>query len=1049
MRSLAVISCCLGLHTAITATPTSSPTPEQIEFFESRVRPVLIEHCYSCHSAQADRVRGGFWLDSPEALLRGGDSGPALVPGDPDASLLITAVRHTDPDLRMPPQAPKLDALMIADLEAWVNMGAPDPRHADATQPPVPPHEDPLARQHWAFLPVVKPTPPSVRHTAWILSPVDAFVLAGLETHQLKPAPAADRRTLLRRITYDLTGLPPTPAETRQFLEDPSPDAYARVVDRLLASPRYGERWGRYWLDVARYADTKGYVFQEERRYAYAHTYRDYVIDAFNTDKPYDQFLVEQLAADQLDLAQDNRPLAALGFLTLGRRFLNNQNDIIDDRIDVVFRGLQALTVSCARCHDHKFDPIPTRDYYALHGVFASSEEPAELPVLASPVDPDQHARFTAEKEKLTAALETRTNEEIERFREAVLSRRPDYLSAARALIDSPDDLALDTLATERNLVAPLLRRVRDSLKAQPPPPHRPAGPPDETAVGESQVHTAESGEPEAPLPTIAQPDPFDLPAQDVRRWARVQISEATASLRNQIADLEITHPGAPLRAMALVDKPQPVEPHVFIRGNPGTRGPSVPRRFLSILSGPDAPPFQHGSGRLELAQAIANPNNPLTARVIVNRVWLGHFGEGLVRTPSDFGLRTEAPPHLALLDYLAASLVEYQWSLKQLHRLIVLSNTYQQSSADHPAYSQMDPANQWLWRMNRRRLDFEATRDTLLAVAGNLDLSHGGRSVDIVGDQPAPRRTLYGFVDRQNLPGLFRTFDFANPDLTSPRRFTTTVPQQALYLMNHPFVILQARHLAQRPEIREAPDLPARIHALYQLVHQRAPDPIELDLASAFLTHTPHTFIPKPPSQAWQYGHGAYDPDQQRLTHFTPFEHFADGRWQPTREYPSAALGYVALHATGGHPGSTPHSSAVRRWTAPTSGLITVEGTLEHQSDKGDGVHALIVHPSHGPVGRWTVHNGSSTTLVAPLPVQAGDNLDFIVECRSSPDYDSFEWIPLVRLLDVDPHDVLESEWNAATDFVGPGRPKPGPLDPWERYAHVLLQSNELVFLD
>ena len=373
-----------------------------IDFFERRIRPLLVDNCYKCHSHQSEKVRGGFMLDTRDGLRQGGDSGPAIVPGHPERSLLIKAVSYTDKDLQMPPKDQTLADEQIENLRVWVKMGAPDPRTGEASTPPTSAWL--AARQHWAFQPVTEPPLPKIhRRKSWIKTPLDAFVLENLNAKGLKPSPPADRRTLIRRATFDLTGLPPTPQEVDAFVADKSRDAFARVVDRLLASPHYGERWGRYWLDVARYADTKGLVGQDSPRLPYAYTYRDYVIRSLNEDLPYDRFILEQLAADQLPGDdRDNRCLAAMGFLTVGRRFFGNENDVIDDRIDVVSRGLLGLTVSCARCHDHKFDPIPTRDYYSLHGIFNSSIEPTNLPLLTVPLP----ARYTNYLE------DVRTNEE-------------------------------------------------------------------------------------------------------------------------------------------------------------------------------------------------------------------------------------------------------------------------------------------------------------------------------------------------------------------------------------------------------------------------------------------------------------------------------------------------------------------------------------------------------------------------------------------------------------------------------------------------------------
>ena len=731
MRDFATLMIGLTAASVLAGAAAAAPSNEQgIEFFEKHVRPVLVSKCQSCHGVK--KQRGGLRLDTRAALLKGGDTGAVVVPGEPGKSLLIKVVRY-DGDVQMPPKG-KLSDEAVANLTAWIKMGAPWPQESVNTKNQ-PSSVEEVRRTHWAFRPVKKPALPAVKKPSWVKTPIDAFVLAGLEAKSLTPSPAADRRTLLRRLTFDLHGLPPTPEEVADFEKDRAPDAYARLVDRLLASPRYGERWGRHWLDVARYADSKGYVFQEERRYPFAYTYRDYVIRAFNEDLPYDQFVLQQLAADRLPLGEDKRPLAALGYLTLGRRFLNNVHDIIDDRIDVTMRGLQAMTVGCARCHDHKFDPIPQKDYYSLYGVFSSSVEPKDLPLIGHPEQTVALAAFEKELAKRKDAVEKYRNEH-------------------------KDELAKGN------------RKFRDGLRA----------------------------------------------------------------LQKRVDQWQVTAPDAPPRAMVLNDKPSPETPHVFLRGNPRNRGPVVPRQFLEVVAGEKRKPFRQGSGRLELARAIAERNNPLTARVLVTRIWLHHFGAGLVRTPSDFGLRGEPPTHPQLLDWLAATFLDDGWSIKKLHRLILLSNTYRQSSSDDPRLLQMDPDNRLLARMNRQRLDFEAMRDSLLAVAGRLDPAMGGRAVELTTAPFTTRRTVYGFIDRQNLPGLFRTFDFASPDTSTPQRYATTVPQQALFLMNSPFVIEQARHFLQRPDVAGQTKDEAKIKRMYQLTYGRDADASEIALGLRFL---------------------------------------------------------------------------------------------------------------------------------------------------------------------------------------------------------------------
>ncbi len=705
----------------------SKPSPQALEFFEAKIRPLLAEHCLACHGVK--KQQAGLRLDTRAAALQGSDSGPVLVPGHPEKSLLLKAVRHQG-DLKMPPKS-KLPQSAIDDLAAWVKMGAPWPE-----TPAVVKHAGKDTwKTHWAFQPVRPVAVPPVKNATLVKTPVDAFLQTALEAKGLSLAPAADRRTLLRRVTFDLHGLPPTAAEIEAFEKDQSPDAYEKVVDRLLASPRYGERWGRHWLDLARYADTKGYVFTEERRYAFAYTYRDYVIRAFNEDLPYDQFILQQLAADQLPLGADKRPLAAMGFLTLGRRFLNNVHDIIDDRIDVTTRGLLGLTVSCARCHDHKYDPIPTADYYSLHGVFLSSQEPKELPLIGE------------------------------------TPRTPEYLAFEKELKTRERAVAEFKEKNKQELAAKN-RKFRDALKA----------------------------------------------------------------LQKKVDAWQAGSPFAPPRAMVLVDRAAPVQARVLKRGSPNTPGPLVPRQFLGVLAGPQRKPFQKGSGRLELAQAIASKDNPLTARVLVNRLWRHHFGAGLVTTPSDFGTRSDPPSHPELLDYLAKRFVDEGWSVKKLHRLMLLAHAYRQQSGVVPQAARVDPENRLLWRQNRRRLEFEALRDSLLAVSGKLDLKMGGAAVNIVTAPFSGRRSVYGFIERQNLPGLFRTFDFASPDASTAQRYQTTVPQQALFLMNSPFVLEQARLLAHRPEVTGPVQPAARVQQLYRVVFGRAADADEVRLGVAFV---------------------------------------------------------------------------------------------------------------------------------------------------------------------------------------------------------------------
>jgi len=730
------------LGTAVLSGLAAAPTPSQVQFFESRVRPVLADNCYKCHSQQAEKVKGGLLLDTREGVLKGGESGPALIPGEPDKSLLIKAVRYADPDLQMPPKGKKLADAQIEDLVAWVKMGAPDPRVATVAQKAW----SDSSKKHWAWQPLKKSAVPEARDAAWAKTPIDNFILAKLDEKDLKPNPIADKRTLIRRATFDLIGLPPTAEEVEAFVKDESPEAFARVVDRLLASPHYGERWGRHWLDVARYSDTKGQVRRqrEDPSYPYAWSYRDYVIRSFNEDKPYNAFIIEQIAADKLPAtARNPANLAALGFLTLGERFMGMQNDVINDRIDVVTKGFLALTVTCARCHDHKFDPIPTKDYYSLHGIFASCAEPEFEPVIS----------------KITPG--------------------PEYSEYYKKRMD--------------------LEREKTSLEAQ-----------------------------------------FAAMRRSRNREGIKKLQRETRENQTAIARLELTHPGAPERAMVLEDLPKPHDSPVFIRGDAGNKGPAVPRHFVEVLSGSFRPSWTNGSGRLQLAYAIANNNNPVTARVMVNRVWMHHFGEGFVPTPDDFGTMSEDPSHPELLDYLASRFMEEGWSLKKLHRQIMLSSVYQQSSANNPRFAQVDPNNRLLWRANIRRLEFEALRDSLLAIGGALDQTMYGRPVNLEKEPYSTRRTIYGRIDRSDVDDVLVNFDFANPDLPSGRRHETTVPQQALFLMNSPLVVEQAKKLITIAEFQSCQDDAGRIKFLYERIYQRPPRPDEIALGLEFINQTP-----------------------------------------------------------------------------------------------------------------------------------------------------------------------------------------------------------------
>jgi mono/diheme cytochrome c family protein len=1122
----------------------AAPTPEQVAFFENKVRPVLVEHCYSCHGEKKDK--GGLRLDTRAATLKGGDTGPAVVPGNPDKSPLVRAVKFTDPHLQMPPKG-KLAQAQIDALAEWVKQGAPDPR-TDAGTASADPYDFKKvmagAPAHWAFRPVALPKVPKVRGTPHARNDVDRFLLAKLAEKGLAFAQPADKRTLIRRATFDLHGLPPTPDEVEAFEKDTRPDAYEQLIDRLLASPRYGERWGRHWLDVARYADNQGGIFGGQGVYPHAWTYRDYVIRAFNADLPFDRFVTEQLAADLLPTKPgDNRHLAALGFLTVGRKPNGNvDDDVIDDRIDTLSRGLLGLTAGCARCHDHKLEPIATADYYGLYSVFKSTKDPEVLPVLEPQENTPDAVKYRADNEKArTAAAEAHARITALTLTE-VRGRVGEYLlsvheAGGKSVYQNPkakDDVVKKKLHEYlHNTVAgawaawvkgnpavfgpweELAKIPSDGFAAKAKPLAAAfaanadkklnplvakafAGPPPESLADVAKryselfdgVHKAWHAKAVGELAKLAKPDeadatataaqigtnviaryykleqslalddadaekvrqllvaaksPFAPPANQFggsRLYAKAsqdEINKATQA----VAALD-AHPGAPARAM-VVQEAQPHNGKVFIRGNPRTQGAPAPRAFFSALAGPDRKPFPAtSSGRLELARAITDPANPLTARVFVNRVWGWHFGRGIVGTASDFGFRGDRPTHPELLDYLAAKFVADGWSVKTLHKLVMTSAAYRQSSRSADALAaagaKADPENRLLWKMPVRKLEFEAYRDSILAVSGRLDGTRGGKPRDVA--QPATlSRTVYAFVDRKTLPNLFRSFDFPDPNFSAGARTSTTLPPQALFLMNSPFVLDNTKALAAAAKPASAADRPAAVQKLYRAALQRAATPAEVSRALAFLDSYPPNDVVVPEATTWSYGFADYDDKAKKVTAFTPLA-FA-GNVVKGVKLAGVDLTGLEIGPDGGK--ATKVRAACRRWTAPEDGKIDVAAELSHTAPAGDGVLCRIVSSRTGLLGEWTAANDSVPTKLKAVEVKKGDALDFLTFSKTDPAGNSFRWAPTItmpeRQMAALPGTMMK--WDAKTHFFDTSK-LPAPLGPWEELAQVLLLSNE-----
>jgi hypothetical protein len=884
--------------------------------FEAKVRPLLVTKCQQCHGEKI--AEAGLRLDSRRGLLQGGDEGPVVVPGDVEKSRLIAAVRHSG-GVDMPPTG-RLTDDEIQTLETWVAVGAPwsGPGGDDGAAPS---REEDMERRiaearasHWAFRPPERhaaPEPPATWPAdvcdAWQTAPVDRFIAAGLAAAGLQPSAPAEPRDLVRRLFFDLTGLPPPADVADAFCASPTEDAYRALVDRLLVSREHAEHWARKWLDLARYADTKGYAFDSESSlYPFAWTYRDWVVQALHADLPYDRFVTLQVAADQVTPPVRREDLAALGFLTVGRTFLGNTHDIIDDRIDLVTRGLMGLTASCARCHDHKYEPISTEDYYSLHGIFASCESPEELPVIGdSPSGPEAEAFANKLDELRKAVVDHEAAVHARSVRDVVAHAADYFLETARPAQRGADGRTprLGDGYDLQQVVIDRLQRFTDSAGAADPIlgpwavlrglPDDDIGPrlaelvtawgasPDSATInrivrdelasarpttlrqlaevygrlvarvapewaGGAAAAPDEAGELAALRALVGvEGSPLVVPRANAMQLALRPESAEHRRRKQEITKYFATAPGGPPRAMALIDRERPVDSHVFLRGNPGKLGPKVERRLPQVLGGSAVD--RNSSGRLDLARTIVDPSNPLTARVLVNWAWLHHFGRGLVDTPGDLGLRGEPPSHPELLDDLARRFIdEGRWSLRWLHREIVTTAAWRQASITAPDRVAHDPDNRLFGRANRRRLDWESWRDSLFVAAGTLDLTAaGGRGVDPLATSAMHKRSLYGSLDRQDVPGIMRVFDIANPDTSVHARSRTTVPQQSLAVLNSPLVIEAAKRVAARTARDAGQDSDGRIIATWRAVLSRSPTDAERSLARGWLVGIGDTTMP------------------------------------------------------------------------------------------------------------------------------------------------------------------------------------------------------------
>ena len=947
----------------------ASEPPAEPLTFEQHIRPILRAHCLDCHGAVEEK-EGGLDLRLVRFQQSGGDSGPALVAGSPDESLLLQRIRSGE----MPPGESKVTPAEIATIERWIAAGAPTARPEPETIGPglgVSPEE----RAWWAFQPIARPQIPS--HPDWqdVRTPIDALLRQSMP-EGLTFSGDADKLTLLRRVAFDLTGLPPTDEQVARFMADESPQAYERLIDELLDSPHYGERWARHWLDIAGYSDSEGATSADAPR-QWAYKYRDYVIRSFNADKPLDRFIIEQLAGDELagPVAGDLTPeqielLTATGFLRMaadgtgsGDNSPEARNQVVADTLKIVGTSLLGLSVACAQCHDHRYDPIPHTDYFALRAVF----EPA-LDWQNWKTPPERQVSLYTEADRAAAAAVEAEAQEIAKERQA---KQDEYMAAAVEM-----ELA--------KFEEPLREQLRSAYTT----------PADQRTDEQKQLldqHPSVNISPGV-LYQYNQSAADDLKKYD----ERIAAVRAKRPVEEFLRILQEPPGHAP-------------ETKLFYRGDYRQPLQTVAPAALAVLT-PENERVEFTSTATELpttgrrrafAQWLTSRDNPLTPRVIANRVWMHHFGKGLVATPADFGRLGTPPTHPELLDWLADELITQGWSLKSLHRQIMLSTAYRQSSRRDPERNAIDPENHYYSRKDIIRLDAETLTDRMLAAAGQLDLTLFGPPVPVKEDETGQvvvdgeqrRRSLYLTQRRSQPVALLQAFDAPVMQTNCEVRPSSTVATQSLMLMNGDFVLQRAAQLATRSSTADPASLP---------------EGLNIDAAPLTAEVT----------ALWQFGYGSYNAESQRTGAFTLLPHWTGSAWQGGPELPDPNLGWVMQRATGGHTGANPDFAPIRRWTSPVNGVVRITGTLQHGSPNGDGVRGRIVGSSSGLAGEWTALNGEVTTFVETLNVAQGDTIDFITDCVGDVNSDSFNWSVTIQLMN---GGTPVANWQSGSGFHGP----------------------------
>lgn len=967
MKCVSLLINLLIVFCALIAIPhhLTAQEPQPSTSFEKDIRPILREFCFDCHGATSE-PDGSLDLRLMRFMLKGGDSGPAIDPGHPQASYLLDRVKSGE----MPPGEAHVPEEKIATLERWIAEGAKTLRPEPETiGPGIPITLE--ERSFWAFQPIERPELPTLENDQRSRTPIDRFLRHAMP-EGLSFSPDADRLTLIKRLYFDLTGLPPTPDELSQWQNHTSSDWYQQLVNSLLDSPHYGERWARHWLDVAGYADSEGYTLRDDER-PWAWKYRDYVIRSLNQDKPFNQFITEQLAGDELagpiegDLsAEQIELLTATGFLRMaadgtgsGDNSPEARNKVMADTIKIVSSSLLGMSVACAQCHDHRYDPISQIDYFALRSVFEPAYDwqawkvPNQRRIsLYTTADREKAAEVEAEVKKIAAQ---KSLKQTEYMAQALTKELEKYEDPLRADLQ----LAYETPDKERNEDQKALLKKYPSVNITP---------------GVLYQYLPDAAE---------ELKKFDQRIADIRKQNKPE--EFLRVLNEKPGHVPVTklfHRG---------DHKQPkqeVTPAGLSIAAPEGAGPSIPVNDDQLPT---------TGRRLAYAKWLTSGKHPLVARVLVNRVWMHHFGRGLVSTPSDFGKLGDVPTHPELLDWLADEFMREGWSLKHLHRLILTSTAWRQASVRDPDMNRIDPENKYYWRKSLQRLEAEILRDRMMAASGTLNKKLFGVPVGIKEDEtgqvivdgPQKRRSLYIKVRRSQPVAMLQTFDAPVMDVNCERRPVSTVATQSLMLMNGEYTLDQAAKLAARA-----------------VEH---PEPLDISQQKSLPQ------LPSPPPAVWAYGYGRFD-EQSKLTDFTPLPHWTGSDWQGGSKRPDPTIGWVIINKAGGHPGR--EYSAIRRWIAPAAGTLTIAGTLTHGSEHGDGVRGRIVSSRSGMAGEWQVHNSKAATNVANLDVQPGDTIDLIADCLAHETSDSFSW-PSTITLQTPTGESLT--FNASEDFHGP----------------------------